>query len=247
MHRFFCPDADFTAGTAEITDKKELHHLKNVLRLKEGGKVVIFDGKGKEAEGTITSIKQDRVQLSLKNIRGESAKRLSVILACAIPKKAKFETIIEKCTELGVDEIVPLKTQRSEVHLTGERAVSKSARYQTVAVNAAKQCARKTVPKIHPITNFENAILGFANKETACFIPCLPGQRQSLNSAMGNMEQKYRRFLFLIGPEGDFTEGEINLATAHGCVPVSLGETVLKVDTAAIAVVAMARFFFLQE
>ncbi|HOW36257.1 MAG TPA: RsmE family RNA methyltransferase [Candidatus Omnitrophota bacterium] len=247
MHRFFCPQAKFDSGVAEITDKKEIHHLRDVLRLKVGDAVVIFDGKGGEADAEILSNREDLVALKINHIRGETPKALSILLACAIPKKSKFETIIEKCTELGVDEIIPLITQRTEVRLTPERALSKISRFQSIAVNAAKQSCRKTVPIIHPAMSIKEVTEKFSSEDTILFIPCLTGTRTDLKSAMQKVSKRHKQILFLIGPEGDFTPEEVSLAVKQDCLPVSLGKTVLKVDTAAITVVATAKIFCVHE
>lgn len=247
MHRFFCPQANFDARLAEITDKKEIHHLKDVLRLKSGDTIVIFDGKGREADAEISSIGQNLVSLKVKHVRSEDSNAVSILLACALPKKAKFETIIEKCTELGVDEIIPLITQRTEVRLTAERMLNKISRFQSVAVNAAKQSCRKTVPILHPAMNLKEAIEKFAHKNTISFMPCLMGTRLDLKAALQKVTKRHQRILFFIGPEGDFTPDEVSLAVRQNCLPVSLGKTVLKVDTAAITVVAAVKIFCVNE
>ena len=243
MHRFFLPQADFTKETVTLTDKKELHHLKNVLRLKAKDQIAVFNNEGREATGAITDLNADSVTIRLDKIKVMEPKTVSLVLACAIPKKAKFETILEKCTELGVDEIIPLKTQRTEVTLHAERHEKKLKRYQTVVINAAKQSQRSTIPTIHPVTNFLDALQRFITEETLALIPCLFGERKSIFDALAQRQKPYKKILFFIGPEGDFTLQEIEEAAKKGCVPVSLGNQVLKVDTAAISVVAFANLF----
>ena len=173
-----------------------------------------------------------------------------IILACAIPEKSKFELIIEKATELGADEIIPLKTKRTEMELKGDRLQRTIARYQDVAVNAAKRSQRSRVPVIQPITDFALALKSFT-KETTVFISSLPegegegGERKNILEAFKAVPSP-SRVAFLIGPEGDFTPREYGLARSRGCIPVSLGNTVLKVETAALVVVACAQLWFRQ-
>lgn len=169
-----------------------------------------------------------------------------IVLACAIPEKSKFELIIEKATELGVDEIIPLKTKRTEMKLKGDRLRRTVARYQDVAVNAAKRSQRSRVPVIHPIADLAS-VLKFFPEETTLFIPSLPegGERKNILEAFKAVPSP-SRVAFLIGPEGDFTPQEYELARAHGCIGVSLGKTVLKVETAALVTVACAQFWFRQ-
>ena len=165
------------------------------------------------------------------------SRNVRVILACAIPKKAKFEFIVEKCTELGVDEIIPMCTKRTEFRGDDERVGKKANRYKTVAVNAAKQSKRSTIPTIHPVTKFDEVLSNFP-PNTVSFIPCLiPDAKNLIETFKINTETQ--NVIFFIGPEGDFTPDEIAKAIKAGCVPVSLGATVLKVDTASICVVAL--------
>lgn len=247
MHRFFSPNLTATTHALEITDSREIHHLKNVLRLKKDNVITIFNGKGAEGQAIIQLVSESCIKLHLDAISVEAPKKFLIILACAIPKKAKFETIIEKCTELGVDEIIPIKTQRTEFALSIERMAKKNARYQTVAINAAKQSKRKTVPVIHPITDFKKALETFSGVETLSFIPCLTGNRVSLPQAFQKLSTPAQKIIIFIGPEGDFTPEEVKTAVQSGCVPVSLGETVLKVDTAAISAISFAKLFYCHE
>jgi len=245
MHRFYCPTLASHTADVCLTDKEEIHHIKNVLRFKQGNSLHIFNGKGLEAQGTIVSLKSDQIKIHIDQFMSQEdkTKPLTLILACAIPKKSKFETIIEKSTELGVDIIIPLKTQRTEVDLSIERATKKIERYENVALNAAKQCRRSTLPTIYPLTNFSEA-LKLIDQNTAAFLPCLSMRnRIPLRHALEKVENR-KKIIFFIGPEGDFTPEEIERATQAGCIPISLGPTVLKVETAAIAVLSFAQFYF---
>lgn len=149
MHRFFVPNADLNHKHLTITENKEIHHLTHVLRLKTGDTIIIFNGKGQEALAQIKGLNPNRIELALvAPVKESPHNAITLTLACAIPKKAKFETIIEKCTELGVDRIIPVLTQRTEIHLTGQRQEKKQQRYATVAINAAKQCQRNFCPAL---------------------------------------------------------------------------------------------------
>jgi len=242
MHRFYCATADLNQSVIRIDNSQEIHHMLNVLRLKKGAWVCVFNGSGSEAEGPIIRRSQTGVEIKVERVRSTIApvEQPGLILACAIPKQAKFEFIVEKCTELGVDEIVPLLTKRTEVRPDPVRAKRKRERFRRVAVNAAKQCQRVTVPDIKPITPFCDFLSSLRPGSTV-FIPCLEGQRKGLADLILRKIQT-KQIIFLIGPEGDFTPAEIALAVKHGCQPVSLGPTTLKVDTAAIGVIAFVNF-----
>lgn len=246
MHRFYCPQSNLENPQVIITDPKELHHLRNVLRLKKGDEVTIFNKQNEEATGRIDNIQPAKVSVAIGSVRKDMPDLPVIILACAIPGKSKFELIIEKATELGVDEIIPLKTKRTEMELTGDRSQRTVARYRSVAVNAAKRSQRSRVPVVQPIADLASTLKSFT-KETTVFIPSLPegGERENILEAFKTVPSP-SRVAFLIGPEGDFTPQEYNLARSQGCIPVSLGKTVLKVETAALVVVACAQLWFRQ-
>ena len=113
--------------------------MRNVLILKENQKIQLFDGNGTEANGVLVSVSPKQALVQIDSFKTFSQKGPSITLACAIPKKSKFELIIEKATELGVNEIIPLVTKRTEVNFTESRRNNKQSRFQSVAISAAKQ------------------------------------------------------------------------------------------------------------
>ena len=242
MHRFYCPEADFTSKRVSITDREELHHLRDVLRLKKHAPVYLFDGKGREASGNLLAVTSKKAEAEILSVHEVKREKPLLILACALPKKSKFEFIIEKATELGADEIIPLKTQRTEMNLTRDRLVKKHLRYQTVAVNAAKQSRRGFIPLIHPIMNFPPA-LDLLTRTTGAVIPSLTGKRDNIFNVFKTFKTP-EAVSFLIGPEGDFTPEEYAQAKEQGCLPVTLGPNVLKVETAAVCALSCANLFF---
>ncbi|OHA00903.1 MAG: hypothetical protein A3C07_03355 [Candidatus Sungbacteria bacterium RIFCSPHIGHO2_02_FULL_47_11] len=242
MHRFFCPESNFNNPQVVITDPKELHHLRNVLRLKKGDTLTIFNDQGDEVTARILESRPARVRVAIGSLRKDAPTPPVITLACAIPKKSKFEWIVEKATELGVDEIIPLRTKRTQIELKGDRLERKIVRYRDVAINAAKQSQRPRVPIVHPIVDLASALVSFP-EGTIPFIPSLSGERENILEAFKAVPAP-ARVVFLIGPEGDFTPEEYDLARARGCLGVSLGRTVLKVETAALVAVACAQLWF---
>jgi 16S rRNA (uracil1498-N3)-methyltransferase len=242
MHRFYCPRVNFSSPVIDIRDKNEIHHIRDVLRLKEGDPVTVFNQAGEEAMGEIRECSSCRVSVEIHKVSKVEKQAPEIVLACAIPKKSKFEFIIEKATELGVDEIIPLKTQRAEMNLKGERLSAKCARYRSVAVNAAKQSGRSYVPILHPVMDFSSAIK-FLIGNSVVFIPSLEGDRTPVFAALARQPSPAKA-AFFIGPEGDFTPEEYAEARANGCIPVSLGPHILKVDTAAVVAVACASLYY---
>ncbi len=241
MHRFHCPSLEKLSLTITLDNPREIHHLKDVLRLKKGDTVILFNGRGGEAQGKITNLSVHAVTLSISDFQNDSGDGPRLVLACAVPKRSKFEMIVEKATELGADEIIPLQTRRTEIRYTEDKRKTKQKRFEAVALAAAKQCQRSRLPVVHSPTSFARA-LKLIDEKTLALIPWLEGDRQDFLSALEDAST-YSRVMVFIGPEGDFTPSEVEAAKSAGCRPVSLGPTVLRVETAAIATVAVLRLF----
>ncbi len=242
MYRFYCPAADFSKPSVDIADPHEIHHIRDVLRLKKGALIKIFNAQSRQAEAVIEKISASSIQARIQSVQELAQGRGKIILACAPPKKGKFEFIIEKCTELGVDEIIPLKTKRTQVIFKDEQMPAKIKRFEAVAVNAAKQSQRPRVPQIHPMTALPLALKAL-DPQGLAIIPSLHQHPQHITKLLLDAD-KNKTVTIFIGPEGDFTPDEVGLAVQHGCVPVSLGESVLKVETAAMAAAALVKFLY---
>jgi 16S rRNA (uracil1498-N3)-methyltransferase len=245
MYRFYSAEADFSKKSVIIADSHEIHHIKDVLRLKKGSTIQIFNGQSQQADVVIEKINESMIEVKVGAVKTNKEGGRKIILACAPPKKGKFEFIIEKCTELGVDEIIPLKTRRTEVVFIGDKMVGKLNRFVAVAVNAAKQSKRLKVPHIYSMMSLEQ-VLKDLDPKGVHVIPSLHNHPQHISDVLLKAD-KERPVTIFIGPEGDFTPDEVELAVKHGCVPVSLGDTVLKVETAAIASVALAKLLAARE
>lgn len=250
MHRFYCASIAPHLQGCKIDDPDEVHHIIRVLRLKVGEDIELINGLGDLAVGRLRSVSKTDIEVELiKYQDGSCPENVKIVLACALPKKSKFDDIIEKCTELGVDEIVPLVTERTEVVPCKGARERMSGRFNKVVLSASKQCKRLWFPKIHPVTPFEDAVNIFAKDGNLMCIPWLEGERRTLKDILSRLDTdlNLKCFVFFIGPEGDFTSKEVAVATGKGAIPVSLGGTVLRVETAAIAVTAYARFCTLRS
>ncbi|NLE65095.1 MAG: 16S rRNA (uracil(1498)-N(3))-methyltransferase [Elusimicrobia bacterium] len=237
MHRAYLPLIDPSALVLKVTDPDEVHHIRDVLRLKPGAELEVVDGKGALVRASVGEA--DRSSLTLKVLGRTSFTPgvMEVCLACAVPKRAKFETILEKATELGVDAIIPMITDRTEVRPRAEG--SYAARWERVIVSAGKQSKRLFFPKLYPVMSFPDVLACPASGEGQVLIPWLEGERVPLKKAVDGISGE--KVLVLIGPEGDFTPEEAASAIAKGAIPVSLGEAVLRVDTAALAVLSVLK------
>ncbi|MFC1703974.1 16S rRNA (uracil(1498)-N(3))-methyltransferase [Candidatus Omnitrophota bacterium] len=241
MKRFFCPKENIIADAITIDDKEEIRHIVSVMRSRVGESVNVFDGQDCEYYGVITKITKNTVTISIDRKDKSFSKKVYVTLACAIPKKSKFDQIVERCTELGVDKIIPIITKRTIVNLDARRRSAKLERWRRIAVSACKQCGRNTLIEIEGVKDFSDCLQDLKDYDAALIL-CLAGKRKSLKDALRNFKGK--RIIVFIGPEGDFTDDEIAQAKQAGCHLSGLGETVLRVETAALFVASVLKYTF---
>jgi 16S rRNA (uracil1498-N3)-methyltransferase len=231
--------------TVSISDAGQLHHIRNVLRLKTGEEVSLFDSEGNEYTAAISAIGKNQAILSLKSCRTAGPKRLKIAIACVVPKLARMDEIIDKLTQLGVDCIIPLETERSIVRLDkNDRSYEERfERWRKIARSAAEQSHRNILPEISRVLSLTEA-LGQSPGYEFKLVATLEGERKTLNEILAG--SRPASIFVLIGPEGDFTPSEIELAIKGGFTPVSLGESVLRVDTAAIALASYFKFTLME-
>ncbi|MDD5618151.1 MAG: RsmE family RNA methyltransferase [Candidatus Omnitrophica bacterium] len=241
MRRFFCQSQNITSQGIKILDKEELHHLRNVLRLKNKDKILVIDGKGKEFVCEVGQLDKDEAQLNIIEERHHEKDEVSVVLtiACALPKKSKIDFIVEKLTEIGVERIILLKTERTEV--IWKDCNDKLERLKRIASASLKQSGNLFMPEII-FLDFKG-LLEFKNKNAfdLALIANLSNNTQYIKGVLENNCAK--NILAAIGPEGDFSEKEIELANKAGFISIRLTDTVLKVDTAAISTAAFIKLY----
>lgn len=234
--RAYCTPA--TAEPVEITlSPEESHHLVAVNRARIGDMVVAFDGRGAE---WICELMADRKNAAILKVRSKQrvkALGYTITLGQALPKGAGMDAIVRKATELGATQIAPLESERSQVHLDGDRSERKTEKWQTAALEAAKQCGNAFVPEILPLQN-ASAFMKTARGYELKLIASLQPGAKSLKSVLGAFHEAQGRLpgkvLWLIGPEGDFSPAEMRVAESVGFEPITLGPLVLRCETAAI-------------
>jgi 16S rRNA (uracil1498-N3)-methyltransferase len=243
MHRFYIAQK-IEGNSVSVSDVEQLHHMRDVLRLKPGDEVDLFDSSGNECLAIVRNLTRKDAIFDIKIQQPRRTGKLKITIACAIPKKSKMDDVIDKLTQLGVDEIIPLETGRAVVRMNeGESASeARQERWKKIARSAAEQSQRSTLPVIPPVINFDD-ILASAEKYDLKLISALIGNRRPLKEVLAGCQPV--SVLVLIGPEGDFTPGEVGRALGSGFIPVSLGDTVLRVETAAIAVASYLKFTFM--
>jgi 16S rRNA (uracil1498-N3)-methyltransferase len=237
MHSFYIEDV-INSEQAAINRAEQLHHLRDVLRLKTGDRITIFDSAGQEFLCSITSITRQQAMLKIIERRAARLTKFKLVVACALPRKAGLDDIVDKLTQIGVDTIIPIVTERVMVK-TDEAQGARLERWRKIAGGAAEQSQRSTLPAIPGILSFKD-LLAESTGYDLILIPTLEGNRLSLRSVLA--EKAPSAVLILIGPEGDFTPQEVYQAIDAGFQPVTLGNNILRVETAAIATAAYIKF-----
>jgi 16S rRNA (uracil1498-N3)-methyltransferase len=233
--RAFCTPA--TAEPAEITlAPEESHHLVNVNRARLGDTVVAFDGRGTEWICELVGDRRQGAQLKVRFHQKIKPLPYAITLGQALPKGPSMDAIVRKATEIGVARIVPLESERTQVHFDGDRSGRKVEKWQTAALEAAKQCGNAFLPEIVPVENAGRFIESARDFDLKLIASLHPGAK-SLKTVLASFQSATGRapikVLWLIGPEGDFTPAEMSRAQSAGFAPVTLGPLVLRCETAA--------------
>ena len=233
--RAFCAPA--TAEPTELTlSPDESHHLVAVNRARAGDTIVAFDGRGNE---WICDLQSDRKNAAVLKVRFKQRIKplpYDITLGQALPKGHFMDAIVRKATEIGAARIVPLESERTQVHLDADRSDRKIEKWQTAALEAAKQCGNSFVPEISPVqdaASFMESARGFDLKLIASLQPGAKSLKTILAAFRASMGRAPRKVLWLIGPEGDFTPAEMSLSQSAGFEPITLGPLVLRCETAA--------------
>jgi len=231
--RFYCPPP-LPLNTNYELPPEAAHHASRVLRLRVGDPVQIFDGLGNALDATINAINGKHVLLgNLQTCMGQQESGLRIVLAQAMSTSEKMDWVVQKATELGAAEIVPVQMQRSVAKLAGSRAEKRAEHWRNVAVAACEQCGRNTLPQLHAPQELDTWLNEMRRASGSKFI-LLPGGASNLQA----QPKPQGRVTLLIGPEGGFTADEASVAQQAGFIPVLLGPRVLRTETAAIASIA---------
>jgi 16S rRNA (uracil1498-N3)-methyltransferase len=233
MHRFFIPPESFARDTVTITDGAA-RQITRVLRLKPGEHIVVLDNTGWEYETIIDSISRDEVigKIARKAL-GAAEPCISVTLCQALITVDKFEFVLQKGTELGVSAFWPFISGRC---VAAKPSEEKIVRWQAVIREATEQCGRTILPILYPTVDFEQLC---QPSPVPTIILWEHETSYRISKALRSREFKETRLLRLfVGPEGGFTEIEVELARQQGIVPVGLGKRILRAETAGLAAVS---------
>lgn len=240
MHRV-CVPAETLRQPIITLSPSVAHYIRHVLRLRVGDEITAFDGAGQEYLVRLTSVAATHVQGErLASLASPRLPSQSCILGQALPKGAKMDLIVEKCSELGLTTLVPLYTERTVVREASERLVTKMARWQRIAAAAARQCGRRTLLEVQPPMALRDFCVHYGSAPVK--LVCWEEERQQgIRQVLESMTDQ-GPVVIVIGPEGGLTAHEVEVARTEGFTTVSLGPHLLRTETAAIVLTGIVRY-----
>ena len=237
--RFYAPPEAFSVDRKSATlSAVETRHLRNVLRLRPGAEIYVFDGAGREFRGEVKTVARDATDVMVieQVVAAQPESSLNLTLAVALLKGEKFDLVIQKATELGVTRIVPVIASRADVKLSGEKdSERKIVRWQRIALEATKQCGRAALTTIERPTAFDKLIES-SHKNSLMFAE---REGNSLATALGKIRMSDSNVTALVGPEGGWNEDEIDQARNAGWQIVTLGGRIMRAETAVIVIATL--------
>jgi len=236
MNRFFVAQENVSEGQVALAPE-QAHQIRDVLRLKVGDNIIILDNTGLEYLVRLSAVERDSAVGDVIEKRPATGEpRTHITLYQSMPAREKFEYILQKCTEVGVCEFVPVITQRSVVR--GSSGQDRTARWRRIITEAAEQSGRGRIPELREAVEFDKAVHAIACFER-CIIAAVGAKGAGLREVLHCGPVAPVRIALFIGPEGGFTDDEIRLACAKGAAAINLGKRILRTETAAVVASAL--------
>lgn len=242
MRYFFIEPSLVAVPVVSITGT-EAHHIKNVLRLKPGDGLKLFDGTGFEYDAVIISVSAKDVAVEIqRKLKAAVQPGVQIIVAQAFLKEKKMDDLVRKLCELGVAQWIPFFSQRSIARPDAQRLSVRFQRWQRIATEAVKQCRRIDTPGIGDALSFDG-VLDFSN---SCDWKLVFWENESsrLTSELASEENFPKKIMVMLGPEGGFTDQEISMVRNCGFISAGLGPRILRAETATIAAVTLVQYLF---
>jgi 16S rRNA (uracil1498-N3)-methyltransferase len=245
-HRFYVPPKQIIDGNVFIRGT-DVWHINKVLRLSKGDHVIVFDGTGREYRVVLDKKKpREILGTVVEQWDQHTESPLQLTLVQGVPKANKMDLIVQKVSEIGVNVIIPLKTERSEIsaklkHLTPEKVAQKLDRWARIGIEAAKQSCRTTIPKIEPFMGVEEFLAQPLSADLKLLL-WEEEQKNSLKQVLRKQSGSILSAVVVIGPEGGFTRAEAEQFQSQGYHTVSLGKRILRTETAGLIVLGILQY-----
>ncbi len=232
MHRCYLAPERWQDGVL-VPGNEEAHHLRDVLRAAPGDIVTVFDGAGRRVEVRVVSLTSREVDLEpIGPVETVPRATPLICLLQAVPKGARMDTVVEKGTELGMDRLVPVMTERTITRLDEARGHKRCERWVRIAHSAARQCGVCWFPEIAPVQSLFEALAARPEGDVL-LVGALSGTPRPMADVVDELAaNRPPSVSLLIGPEGDLTPAEMDTAYAAGAIGVNMGPLVLRTDTA---------------
>jgi len=241
--RLFFIDPSAAAKPLVTIKGSEAHHIKNVLRLKPGDHLKLFDGTGYEYQAVIARIDAEKVEAEIqRRLQPSENPGARITVAQAFLKEKKMDDLVRKLSELGVAGWIPFFSQRAIPRPDKARLAARTQRWQRIAVEALKQCRRKNVLEIQEALSFEE-VLALANPFDLKII-FWENEAAPLNRDLGPHAGTLNSIMVMLGPEGGFSEQEIDRARQSGFVTTGLGPRILRAETATLAASTLVQYLY---
>lgn len=241
--RYFFIEPDKSTGSNFVITGSDARHIKTVLRLKSGDKLGLFDGKGFEYEAKIVDLSTGRVAVSvIRRFPSTAESPVQITVAQGFLKEKKMDGLVRQLSELGIIKWIPFIAERSIPRPDKKQLSARTKRWEKISREAIKQCKRGCIMKIGDTVSFEE-ILNLS--QTADLkIAFWEDELQPLNAKLPGPDGKINKIYALLGPEGGFTQQEIESARARGFVTASLGPRILRAETATVAACVLLQHLF---
>ena len=241
MQHFFVDASQVSEETIWI-EGSDVNHMKNVLRMRIGEEVTVSDGQGKEYLCQVRGFEEEQVQLKIVETKASDAELPSKIyLFQGLPKQEKMELIVQKCVELGIYAVVPVSMKRCVVKLDEKKARKKTARWNAVALSAAKQSKRGMIPRVSRVYSFHEAA-EMARGLSMVLVPYEAAEGMEYSRQLVKEVKGRESVGIFIGPEGGFEPAEIEELRESGGQILSLGKRILRTETAGMAMLSVLMF-----
>ncbi|MBQ0721290.1 MAG: 16S rRNA (uracil(1498)-N(3))-methyltransferase [Gammaproteobacteria bacterium] len=236
-------DQPLQTGAELALDKAAAHYLVSVLRLRANDALLVFNGSGGEYTAVLQAATNKQATITIgDHSTGVAPSPIRVVLAIGLSRGERMDWVVQKAVELGVNDVIPLFTERCEVKLKGERALKKLGHWQQIAISACEQSQRNDVPLIKPMLALSDFLASMApplDSELALLLD--PTAEQSLSRTLLKASTPVNSIVLLSGPEGGFSAAEVALAQQKGLLSVGLGPRVLRTETAPLAALSIVQ------